>query len=233
MTLQHLVIIDCETGGLDPKADPLIEVGAVIWNVQHRAIVESRSWLVESTSNNAEEINRIPVGLLTFKRPRPRAKVVEMALGWAQYGEAIAGHNVGFDLGFLPEFCVLPAIDTQTDLKWPSVKEGASLNETSLGVMGYAVRGHRALADCLTIAHCLERVARTMGGLFDGWLADGLERATAPRATYVVADAGFDPKRNELAKANGFRWVPESKQWRRTMPVREVEALPFRVVEVS
>jgi DNA polymerase-3 subunit epsilon len=240
--VKHLVIIDCETGGLDPKADPLIEVAAVIWNVEHRAIVESRSWLVESTTNEAEAINRIPVGLLSFKRPRPRDKVVEMVLGWAQYGEAIAGHNVGFDLGFLPELRVLPAIDTKDDLEWPGVKLGASLNETSLGVLGYAVYGHRALADCLTLAHCLERVARTMDaadmngtdeGRFDLWLAEGLNRAMSPRATYVVADTGYDPKRNELAKAAGFRWVPETKQWRRTMRTNEVAALPFRVQEVS
>lgn len=231
--MKHLTIIDCETGGLDPTTDPLIEVAAVIWNVEHRAIVECRSWLIESTTNNAIDINRIPVGLLTFKRPRPRDKVVEMVLGWAQYGEAIAGHNIGFDLSFMPELRVLPAIDTKTDLEWPDVKPGASLTDTSLGVLGYHVYGHRALADCLTLAHCLERVSCDMGAGFDAWLSAGLQRALEPRATYVVADTGYDPARNELAKAAGFRWVPESKQWRRVLRVSEVAGLPFPVREVS
>lgn len=236
----NILIVDTETGGLDPKVDPLVELGLVLWNVEARAIVHARSYLVIGDSNAAESVNRIPVRLLAPTRwTLTRAQAVEMACSFAngatQNGaDVLAAHNADFDRAFLPELNDRRWLDTKSDCEWPGVPTGASLNETSLALLGYAVRGHRALADCLTIARCFEKTAElleyTEGSTgFDKWLAHALR----PRAVFEVADKRFDEARNAKAKELGFRWDAAAKSWRRRLAIEDAKAMPFEVRRVA
>jgi DNA polymerase III epsilon subunit-like protein len=64
----NALILDVETTGLDPAKDRLIEVGAVLWNVEHRAIVEVYSGLMRADGSELDQkqadafIDDIPSG---------------------------------------------------------------------------------------------------------------------------------------------------------------------------
>ena len=235
--MKTIAIFDCETGGLSPT-DPLLEVAVCRWSVEHRDILDTRSWLIFASTNAAEAVNGMRPALC--RQGEHREIEITSIVDWCEDADAIAAHNASFDLAFLPELAALPCIDTCADLEWPGVKLGASLNETALGVLGHATRGHRAIHDVLTLARCFERVSDDMDvqssidvydqctERFDAWLS----RALRPKALYEVADKRFDPARNEQAKAAGFRWDAAAKSWRRKLAVEDASALPFKVVEV-
>ena len=229
----NILILDTETGGLDPKSDPLVELGFVLWNVEARALVKARSLLIVSKTNEAESINRIPCPLL-MSHGEMRESAIADAKRLADAADVLAAHNADFDRGFLPELADRTWLDTKSDCEWPGVTLGASLNETSLALLGYAVRGHRALADCLTLARCFEKTAALLEYVeghagFDKWLA----RALRPRALFEVADKRFDEARNAKAKELGFRWQPETKSWRKRLALDDAKKLPFEVRRVA
>ena len=80
---------------------------------------------------------------------------------------------------------------------------------------------HRALTDCIYLAQVLER-----DPLLEQHLAEGLQ----PRQR-VAADLPYS--RREEARAAGFRWVAEAKQWQRRCSAEQVAALPFPVIPLE
>lgn len=57
--------------------------------------------------------------------------------------------------------------------------------------------------------------------------------ALRPRSLYAVADTSFSATRNAQAKAAGFRWTPEVREWRATIADEDAEGLPFAVRRVE
>ena len=193
-----------------------------------RAVIYARSWLLHAESNAAQSVNGISPPLMAAHGiTRVRAvEAVRDSLD-AAHVEVIAAHRAEFDRSFLPELADRPWLCTKFDVEWPGVPLGASLNETSLALLGYATRGHRALADCLTLARCFERAAELTD--LDAMLA----RAMRPKVLVEVADKSFDAERNALAKKYGFAWSPDARAWRRRVAIEDAEQLPFRVIEVT
>ena len=58
--MKTLLLIDTETGGLDPAVYPLVEVGCVLWSVTERCAISSWSELIAGNRNQASAINGIP-----------------------------------------------------------------------------------------------------------------------------------------------------------------------------
>ena len=64
-TLRNLLIVDVETTGLDFEENAPIEFGAILFDVEHRAITHQFSALLPSAvPNGAEDLNKIPDSLL-------------------------------------------------------------------------------------------------------------------------------------------------------------------------
>lgn len=57
--------------------------------------------------------------------------------------------------------------------------------------------------------------------------------ALRPKSLYAVADTSFSAERNALAKAAGFRWTPDVREWRATLADEDAEKLPFAVRKVE
>ena len=57
--------------------------------------------------------------------------------------------------------------------------------------------------------------------------------ALRPRSLYAVADTSFSATRNAQAKAAGFRWTPEVREWRATLADEDAAGLPFAVRRVE
>ncbi len=234
--IENVIIVDTETTGLDPATCATIELAGVYYSVRHRCVISSFATLIESASNEAEAINRIPAAALVSESA-PCAQSAWNRLGelvdWATAsGESIfMAHRAEFDRGFIAAKAHrladrLPWVCSKFDCEWPSSKVGASCVEMALAHGVPVVSAHRALTDCMLIARTLENV-QAAGHDLPAILA----KAMRPKATFVIADTTFDAARNELAKAANFRWV--KPHWKRTMAVEDASSLPFEVRQVE
>jgi DNA polymerase-3 subunit epsilon len=221
--LDTILILDTETTGTDPAKDRIVEIGAVLWSVEHTCALSAWSELVIGDGNAAETINRIPAAALVRGIKPPAAMATLRAL--AGRADVVVAHNASFDRGFIGEDVGLPWVCSMDDLAWPRQASGTSLAATALAHDVGIVTAHRALADCLILARLLERVTE-LGHDVRAMLRLGLR----PKATYQAMVSYAD---RELAKAAGFTWHGEAKRWTRRLAAEDVAGLPFKVVEVN
>jgi DNA polymerase-3 subunit epsilon len=222
--MRNVLILDTETTGLDPDTDHVIEVGAILYSVEHGAVIESFASLVRSENNAAEAINRIPA--TTLRVAPVKDYVIERVIELADEADALVAHRAEFDKSFLvplsASFLGYNWICSKFDIKWPKqTREGSSLVplalEHDLGV-AYA---HRALADCDLIARLFTR-SRELGADLNAMLT----RAMRPKATFV-AQVSYDDR--QLAKDAGFQWNGDTRLWTKRCFIDDASALPFRV----
>ena len=216
-------ILDTETGGLDPKVDPLVEVAVAVWSVDDGCLVSCWSDLVLGISNAAEPVNRIPVAAL--ERGADRADVLANARAYTGRCNVICAHRAEFDRGFMGDLGK-PWVCTKFECEWPNVKLGASLVETCLALGVGVTHNHRAITDVLLLARCFDALFAREGA---AGVRAMLDRAMRPRATFEALVSYED---REQAKAACFQWRPETKRWVRTMAIEDAEKLPFRTARV-
>lgn len=91
-----LLIIDTETTGLTPADSTVIELGAVLFDVELRSVICQISFLLPSLTNEAEFVNRIQPEL-TMRVPDLTSPMA--ASFWAMVSEAdyAVAHNSAFD----------------------------------------------------------------------------------------------------------------------------------------
>lgn len=109
----NAIFIDVETGGLDPKRDSLLSLGAVY--IENGNPVDEREWLVRPEDKNktvaswlALEINKIEIGKhLEEAEPYISAALSFMLKRFVYYPlnkkPFLGGHNIQFDKSFLQE----------------------------------------------------------------------------------------------------------------------------------
>lgn len=224
--MKTVLILDCETTGLAPESDRVIEVAAVRYSLQHHCVLESYATLILGDSNAAESINHIPA--VALSNGSPDVPVWERVEQMGMRCDAVLAHNADFDRSFTPSYALaeIPWIDTCGAVDWPrQSKPGASLISLCLDHGLGVVDPHRALSDCLMLARLLARV-HEMGHDVGAILARGLR----PRAMFQAL-VSYDDK--DLAKEAGFRWDAERKAWLRKMACEDVGSLVFRTKEVA
>ncbi len=208
--------IDFETTGLDPEADAIIEMGAVLWDTDGGIPLRMVNMLLRDEtdaplSDEIQELTGISNGMLaTFGQQRHLLAVVLRSM--IPHATAFVAHNgESFDRKFLATYLrrlemeefALPWIDTMLDLPLP---EGSSrrLNYIAADHGFLNPFAHRALFDVLTMLKVMQ-----------GYNAAGaLQSAEHPVVT-VEALVSFDDK--DKAKERGYHWEPEIKSWRKTM----------------
>lgn len=220
-TIESILILDCETTGLDPTTDSLCEVGAILFSVPHRAVIQQVSFLLPINANPAQHINGISpeISRLVYSDQAWR-----LFLEMAAQADAFLAHNAEFDRQWLdplltPGLRTLPWICTCEGIRWPGVRLNPSLLDLALAYGVPVWAAHRALTDCTYLAQVLARDPD-----LELHLAQGLE----PRRL-VVARVSYDQR--EQAKAAGFRWDPATKEWSRRCSQSEIDGLPFPVIE--
>lgn len=224
VTPQVLLLVDVETTGLEPPRAELCEIGAVLFSTAHRAVIQQLSFLLPVTINDAEAINGIDPSLTLQSAPTAQPRALFFSL--VAQADALVAHNAAFDRPWIEGFFALnsqpaptaPWICTCEDIDWPGVRPNPSLQALALGHGIPVWSAHRALTDCIYLAQILERTPD-----LELRLAEGLE----PRQL-VAALLPFN--RKDEAKAAGFRWHPELKQWRRRCTATQIEDLPFDVI---
>jgi len=222
---QLLLIVDCETTGLEPPAAELCEVGAVLFSISQRAVVMQLSFLRPVLENSAEAINGIDPGLTQL--PQPAAEAWQLFLAMVRQADAFLAHNAAFDRGWIEPLlpaelrAARPWICSCEAIRWNGLRTNPSLQTLALahGIPVWAA--HRALTDCTYLAQVLERDPE-----LEAHLAEGL----LPRRL-VVADVAYSQR--ELAKEAGFRWIPAARQWQRRCSEAEIAELPFPCISLD
>lgn len=232
--MKTALIYDTETTGLDPIKDSVIEVGCVLYDLEHATIRECVSTTIRAAGNAAEPVNRIPAASLVDAREPVQAW--NIVANFAKRADAFVAHSADFDRSFTPQsvarmkpwICSCHDVDwslpgSQSAIDGPRSRPGRSLValalEHGLGVSS----AHRAIVDCLLLARLFERV-QEQGRDLRAMLVRGLR----PKGRFIVADTTFDAARNALAKQHGFQW--KDPFWERTMAIEDASALPFAVL---
>lgn len=221
MTPETPLLIDTETSGLTPTTDSLCEIGAILFSVPHRAVIQQVSFLLPINANPAQHINGISPALSSLV---DHDHAWRLFLQMAFHADAFLAHNAEFDRQWIepllpPALRTLPWICTCEGIRWPGLRLNPSLLDLALHYQVPVWAAHRALTDCTYLAQVLARDPD-----LEQHLAQGLE----PRRL-VIAQVSYDQR--EQAKAAGFRWDPAVKEWRRRCSQSEIDGLPFAVLE--
>lgn len=185
--MTKLLVIDTETGGIDPDRHSLLSVAAVVW-ADGRIEGEIQILVGEAdvtVTARALEINRID--LVEHARGAvPPAEALSRLLGFvAEHFQAelaageqvvLVGHNVGFDVGFLRRLCRLAGaafppvfshrmLDTASVLRFlslagfvPATAVASTEAFAHLGVHIPPELRHTALGDARATADLLARL---------------------------------------------------------------------------
>jgi DNA polymerase-3 subunit epsilon len=229
--IASLVVTDVETSGLSHTTDHVIEVAIVVWDVATASVRESYASLLHADTNDAESINGISVAALAKAPPSSTVwRRVYAILSSIDGPAAFVAHRAEFDRGFYPPELAgkFPWLCSKTDFAWPRCPLGSSCVDMALRHGVPVVSAHRAMTDAMLIVRTLERVAE-LGHDLTAMIA----HAMRPKASYIVADKGFDEGRNKLAAAAGFMFDRPTKEWRGRLAREDVAKLGFEVREVS
>ena len=211
-------ILDLETTGLNPDTDEVIEVGAILYSVEHRAVLQQVSTLLPVASNGAEDVNGIGAALTELVPSCAKDMAYELVGEMMSESAYLVAFNSDDDRQWFPGW------DNWSDaaaIRYPRPSGSRSLVNLCLAHGIPVVSAHRALDDCRLLAQLLGKVPDLEGEL---------ARAARPRVL-MRAIVGYEGK--DAAKAAGFVWdrlVPSA--WAKMMPREDIGELPFEVVEV-
>jgi DNA polymerase-3 subunit epsilon len=224
--IRTVVIVDTETSGLSPATDHVIELGYVLWSVEHRCMLEVFSGLLPCATNAAEAVNGIPQAALPSEGEEWQ-DTWDLLDGAICRADAVCAHQADFDRAFCERHVKTdkPWICTREDVRFPRAGTGTSLIATALAHGVAVVAAHRAINDCLTLVRLFEAVPDIAERL-----EAGLAHAMLPKVR-LMSLAPYEER--ETVKAHGFKWLPELKIWVRTMAVQDAAALPFRTRQVE
>ncbi len=230
----NLLIIDTETTGIDPHQDKVIEIGAILYSGTCQTTLAQLSFLLQTTHNAAEHINRIPPNALTTFPQDLQNKALDLLGDMAATADYIVAHNAPFDAQWFDDERLpiirgnhqqpLPWLCSMADMTWPKqTRPGGSLINLALDHGIGVSSAHRALTDCQLLAELFNRLSSDE-------LADLIAQASRPKATFR-AEVSYDQR--HLAKAAGFKWNPDQKAWVRPMAIEDAAQLPFPTIQVD
>lgn len=184
----RLLVIDTETGGFDPLMWSILSIGAVVWedgNLLGEAEVLVAEQPVEVEAG-AMKVNRIDLKehvAIGLAPKRAVATFENFILEYFPQGKVpLAGHNVGFDIGFLQRLYRLAGVDFETRFSHRSIDTSSIMNflrlagklpipnsslDSGLRYFRIEVKGHErhsALADARATAKVLTALIELVRG---------------------------------------------------------------------
>lgn len=217
----NVLIIDTETTGLDPdKGAELIEIGAILYNVEQRAILAQVSTLLPIKVIGQEEAHGISFEMANSVPFPVQSAALNLLSNMALNADYAVAHNADFDKQFSPKCIDIPWLCTYEDFSFPTHKKQ---NLVSLALAhGIAVKSaHRALNDCSLIAEIF-----TKRDDLEALIEAAIIRAKSPKV-WVRALVSFDDK--DKAKAANFKWMgTTTRDWRKQMKECDLGTLEFK-----
>lgn len=161
--IENVLILDTETTGLHPeKGDTVIEIGAILYNLKNKTILQNFSTLFPCEANPVEHINGISAD--STKCNYPLEVVMQQLKLMTLHSQACIAHNAEFDKKFIKSLSVWqfmshhPWICTRDHFKWPVNLYRNRLQDVCNAMGVPYVEAHRALNDCRLIAECFSKI---------------------------------------------------------------------------
>lgn len=187
--MSNILVIDIETGGLDPQKDAIVQVAMIEADLSNDGIFKIHYAACTFVQDPGRAISDETLALTGISRADIAgglpvddvlAQVRRSALG-NPYRPILAAHNAHFDLGFLRArgLDLRAAIDTMWLSRWMFPYKSASLKSLCerLGVEN--AQAHDAMSDASATLACLAALTARKGAVPTpiGW--DRLEQLTA------------------------------------------------------
>ncbi len=161
-TIENILIVDVETTGLQNSGSKIIEVGAILFNLKHKNILQQFSTLFHCDFNPVAHLNKIPTELTQIEIDHGAANVIGFMM---THSQATIAHNASFDRDFLtrdarlaPYFLTAQWICTKRQFAWPHQLFSYRLQDICKACSVNYIDAHRALGDCQLLAKCLSTV---------------------------------------------------------------------------
>lgn len=224
--VEHGLIIDIETTGLDHNVHEIIEIGLLpfTYSPDGRILASQESYcsfqqpfgpiLPEITRLTGIEPGTVKGHMID------RARVGEMV----EKATLIVAHNSAFDRRFAEDLCPLlarkPWACSLTQVPWAAEGMGSKLAYIAAD-LGMIYRAHRAVDDCQATLEILSRPLPQSGRTGFSYL---LEQAYEPIYRVKAVRAPYDAK--ATLKARRYRWddgtVSGTRTWYKDLPEAEV-----------
>lgn len=219
----RIAIVDCETTGLSPAADSIIELAVMIVIVDASGHVvgheEPVSWLEQPMFDLAPEITRITG--ITDEMLEGQRIDRDAALTMLSSAELLVAHHVVFDLAFAEK--LLPEIKGSAwacschEVDWAERGyEGRALGWL-LNQSGLFTDTHRAAADVWALFTLL-----TLPDM-DGGTALQELIAVSKRSTVRIEATGSRIEDKEWLKRWGYAWDAGNRVWHKTISANVVD----------
>lgn len=184
-----IIVLDCETGGLKRKDNPITEIAMILYEVTSAGLIEKERYesLVKPyepyTELNPKAVEKTGLTLEKLMASGKDVKVVFEAMKTlfksCKPKPVIAGHNVSFDVGFIDELFKFHKTDLST---YVSSNNGVveMIDTMKLAQMANfpkhnltavcehfeieLINAHRAMNDVEATAQALECFMKIMGG---------------------------------------------------------------------
>lgn len=220
----RLCVIDCETTGLNPAADRIIELAAMIVVADAYGNVvgheEPVSWLEQPMFDLDPAITRITG--ITDEMLEGQRIDREAALAMLSSADVIVAHNAAFDLAFVEK--LLPQVKGSAwscscrEIEWAERGyEGRALGWL-LVQFGLFTDTHRAAADVWALFTLL-----TQPDMDGGTALQELVAASA-RSTFRIEATGSRIEDKEWLKRWSYTWDAGNKVWHKTILADAVDA---------
>lgn len=162
--IENILILDTETTGLDPsKGCKVIEIGALLYNLKHKQVIQTLSTLLYCDENPVQNINHIDPAWTQV--PKEELAAIKFLGFMARQAQAIVAHNAQFDRRFMDtievdeEFREKKWICTKSDFEWPVPLNRMRLEDICNAMKVPYINAHRALNDCSFLAQCFDNIA--------------------------------------------------------------------------
>jgi DNA polymerase-3 subunit epsilon len=216
-----VLAVDVETTGLDPNTDEVIEIAYCLHDLFTKKDLYTFSGLVRGVKPIPPEIETL-TGITNEMREKfgfDKETVKPNFKSTIDQAEYLAAHNAEFERGFLGK-ALGRWIDTTVDLPYPDHIQTRKLTHLC-AEHGFAIQGaHRAL-------HDVQGMLKLMG------LYDPVAIRTYAESPNMLIQAVVSFQGKDEAKARGYRWDGDNKQWVKRIKEFQMEAelaAPFKVV---
>ncbi len=218
--LRRGVALDCETTGLDPGTDEVLEIGVRPFTFDRTT---GRLVSVESGYAALQDPGfPIPPGV-TRLTGITDADVAGQAIDWARVRslleatDIVLAHNARFDRAFVDPRVGNPRKVwgcSQTQVDWAGHGYSSAKLELLSVWHGFFVDAHRALDDADALLHLVSHPVD--GPAADGagaptYLRELLDNARKPARRVIAAGAPFETK--DALKSRRYRWDPDARAW--------------------
>ena len=151
---QVYLVVDTETGGLNPRKNSILSIAGVVWEPKKSITPIFDFYICEPKLNyvdKAMEVNRIDLedvknGLKPFEAVQEIKRSLGKYFGHARQPIMLVGHNINFDIAFIKRLYRLAKLEYYVDFRNRALDTAAILE--FLMISG-KIEGDRASADVL------------------------------------------------------------------------------------